>query len=93
MLTALNIYIILSMEVNMQVELSLTLPDNVQVDPDDVKTITVYAMFERGILSSGQAAEILGLSKRTFLENASLHGVSLFQYDENELKEEIEQWR
>jgi len=77
----------------MQVELSLTLPDNVQVDSADVKIITVYALFERGILSSGQAAELLGLSKRTFLENASLHGVSLFQYDENELIEEIEQWQ
>jgi hypothetical protein len=39
------------------------------------------------------AAEILGLSKRIFLENASLHGVSLSQYDENELIEEIEQWQ
>ncbi len=77
----------------MQVELSLTLPDNVQVDSADVKIITVYALFERGILSSGQAAEILGLSKRTFLENAALHGVSLFQYDENELMEELEQWQ
>jgi predicted HTH domain antitoxin len=80
-------------EVKMQVELSLALPDNVQVDSTDVKIITVYALFERGILSSGQAAELLGISKREFLENASSHGVSLFQYDENELIEEIDQWQ
>jgi predicted HTH domain antitoxin len=92
-LTPLGVCIILSPEDKMQVELSLALPDNVEVDSADVKIITVYALFERGILSSGQAAELLGTSKRNFLENASTYGVSLFQYDENELKEEIDQWQ
>jgi len=54
----------------------------------------IYALFEKGILTSGQAAEIVGLSKKNiFLKNAAQYGVSLFQYDENELSEEVSQWQ
>ena len=77
----------------MQVELSLKLPDTVQVTVQYVQTIAIYGLFGQGILTSGQAAELLGISKRTFLESASQYGVSVFQYDENELAEEIEQWQ
>jgi predicted HTH domain antitoxin len=76
----------------MQVELHLKLPDTVQVTSRDVEMITAYALFERGILTSGQAADVLGLSKRAFLENASSYGVSLFQYQKDELTEEIDQY-
>ena len=77
----------------MNVELSLKLPDTIQVSKKDVEMIMIYALFEKGILTSGQAAEIVGLSKKTFLENAAQYGVSLFQYDENELSEEVSQWQ
>jgi len=76
----------------MQVELQLNLPDTVQVTSKDVEMITVYALFERGILTSGQASHLLGLSKRRFLENAHSYRVSLFQYDKGELTEELSQW-
>lgn len=77
----------------MQVEFSLNLPDTVQVTSKDVEMITVYALFEKGILTSGQAAEVLGLSKRAFLESASLFGVSVFQYEKDDLTQELEQWQ
>jgi hypothetical protein len=35
-------------------------------------------LFERGILTSGQAAEIAGITKRAFLENVGKYGVSVF---------------
>lgn len=35
-------------------------------------------LFNKGILSSGQAAELAGLSKREFLESLGQHGVSIF---------------
>lgn len=36
------------------------------------------ALFERDILSSGQAAELAGITKREFIETVGLYGVSVF---------------
>ena len=81
------------MEVIMNVQLSMELPDTLQVSQEDIKMIMIYALFDKGILSSGQAAKILDISKRTFLENAYRFGVTIFQYEDNELEEEITQWQ
>jgi len=35
-------------------------------------------LFEKGVLSSGQAAKLVGISKRQFLENVGRYGVSIF---------------
>lgn len=77
----------------MNVQLSLTLPDTVQFSPKDIKMIMIYALFEKGILSSGQAAKIAGVSKRTFLENSGQYGVSIFQYEPEEMMNEVSQWQ
>jgi predicted HTH domain antitoxin len=76
----------------MNVELKLTLPDTVDLNLEELKTIFIYSLFDRGILSSGQAAEILEISRTAFLENAGKYGVSIFQYDEGELEKELAQW-
>ena len=38
-------------------------------------------LYERGILSAGQAAEVAGLSKRAFIELLGKYGVSVFGYE------------
>lgn len=38
-------------------------------------------LYERGILSAGQAAEMVGLSKRAFVELLGKYGVSVFGYE------------
>jgi predicted HTH domain antitoxin len=48
-------------------------------------------LFDRGALTSGQAAQIAGISKRSFIELVGKYGVSIFQYDEDEFMEELEQ--
>ena len=48
--------------------LTLELPDS--VDVLDVKMQLAAHLFEKGVLSSGQAAKLVGISKREFLENA-----------------------
>jgi len=35
-------------------------------------------LFEKGIMSSGQASDLAGISKRAFLENVGKYGVSIF---------------
>ena len=44
----------------------------------DVKMQVAAILFEKGIISSGQAADLVGISKIEFLENAGKNGVSIF---------------
>ena len=56
--------------------LTLKIPDS--VDEIDVKMQLAAHLFEKGILSSGQAADLAGISKRVFIENVGKYGVSIF---------------
>lgn len=56
--------------------LTLQLPDS--VDEKDVKMQLAAQLFEKGIMSSGQAAELVGISKREFIETVGQYGVSIF---------------
>jgi len=46
-------------------------------------------LFEDGKLSSGQAAEIVGISKRAFIEILGKYNVSIFGYEYEELEEDL----
>ena len=56
--------------------LTLRIPDS--VNETDVKMQLAAHLFEKGILSSGQAADLVGISKRDFLVNVGKYGVSIF---------------
>lgn len=56
--------------------LTFSIPDS--VNEVDVKMQLAAHLFEKGIMSSGQAAELVGISKREFLENVGKYGVSIF---------------
>ena len=56
--------------------LTLQLPDN--VDEKDVKMQLAANLYDKGIMSSGQAANLVGISKREFIETIGQFGVSIF---------------
>ena len=56
--------------------ITINLPEEVELDK--VKMIIAASLFEQGILSSGQAAEIVGITRRKFLEEVGKYGVSIF---------------
>ncbi|MCD4788959.1 MAG: UPF0175 family protein [Bacteroidales bacterium] len=56
--------------------LTLNIPDT--VDEMDVKMQLAAQLFDKGVLSSGQAADIVGITKRQFLEQVGKYGVSIF---------------
>lgn len=64
--------------------LTIELPD--EVDEKEAKMTVVSALFDKGILSSGQAAKLLGISKREFLETVGQYGVSIFGETEEDLR-------
>ncbi len=47
-------------------------------------------LYEKGKLSLGQAAELVGLSKKTFLEVLGSYGVSVFNYSPDNLDGDVE---
>jgi len=56
--------------------LTIELPDN--VDQKDVKMQLAAQLYDKGILTSGQAANLVGVSKKEFIENVGHYGVSIF---------------
>ena len=56
----------------------------------EIKMMIASKLYENGKLSSGQAAEMVGISKRSFVELLGKYDVSLFGYDYNELEEDFE---
>lgn len=56
--------------------LSLQLPD--EVNEKELKMTVAAVLFEKGILSSGQAATLVGITRREFIETVGLYGVSVF---------------
>jgi predicted HTH domain antitoxin len=65
-------------------KLVLDLPDSVDLNEKEAKTMLAAKFYESGKLSLGQAAELAGYSKKTFMELLGNYNVSLFNYDELE---------
>ena len=64
--------------------LTLNIPE--EVDEREVKMAIAAILFDKGVLSSGQAAEFAAVSKRTFIENVGKYGVSIFGETADDLK-------
>lgn len=69
--------------------ITLNLPDNIELDQQEATMILATKLYERGELSSGQAAELAGLSKRTFIELLGRYGVSVFNYPASDLANDV----
>ncbi len=67
--------------------LTLEVPDH--LDEHEAKTLFAAKLYEKGTLSLGQAAEVAGYSKRTFMELLGNYDVSVFEYSESELENDI----
>jgi predicted HTH domain antitoxin len=74
---------------NVTTTLELQLPESVKITAAEIKMIIAARLFDIGELSSGQAAEMAGITKREFIESVGRYGVSIFQYSADELKREL----
>jgi predicted HTH domain antitoxin len=64
--------------------LTIAIPDS--INEMDLKLHIAALLFEKGLLSSGQAADLAGVTKRYFIENAGKYGVSVFGETEEDIK-------
>ena len=69
---------------------TINIPESAEINAFEIQMIVATKLFETGKLSSGQAAEMLGLSKRTFIELLGKYDVSVFGYDFEELEKDLE---
>lgn len=67
----------------------IQIPDSVKINDFELKMLIASKLFEDGKLSSGQASEIVGISKRAFIEILGKYNVSIFGYEYEELEEDL----
>ncbi len=77
----------------MTATVELKLSESVDLSDFDIKMIVAAKLYEMGTLSGGQAAELAGVSKPTFLELLGKYGVSIFGYGAEELEEDLKRLR
>ncbi|MFQ5706090.1 MAG: UPF0175 family protein [bacterium] len=69
--------------------MEIHLPDFVNVETKEIKFILASKLYEEGKLSLGQAAELAGVSKRTFMELLGNYDVSIFNYDAEDIEKDF----
>ena len=69
--------------------LTINLPDSLDSEEFEIKMLLAGQLYERGKVTSGQAAEIVGVSKRTFIEIMGRFGFSIFSDSVEDLTNDI----
>ena len=69
--------------------ITLTIPDYANFDAKEATMLLATSLYERGKLSLGQAAEVAGLTKRTFTELLGHYGVSVFNHPATDIINDI----
>lgn len=67
----------------------MKIPDSVDLKDYDFSMIIASKLYQEAKLSAGQAAEIVGLSKRAFIEMLSRYNVSVFSTSITDLHSDI----
>lgn len=68
----------------------LNIPENVDLKDFDLSMIVASKLYEDAILSAGEAAKMVGLSKRAFIELLGKYNVSIFSKSIPDLHSDIE---
>lgn len=68
---------------------TLNIPDSLDIESSEIAMLVATQLYEQGKLSLGQAAEVVGLTKRTFAELLGKYNVSIFNYPASDLTRDI----
>jgi len=69
--------------------ISINLPDFIDLNEKEIKLLIATKLYEEGKLSLGEAAQLAELSKRAFIEILGRFDVSLFNYNAEELRNDV----
>ena len=70
-------------------KITLNIPENVEIKEFDFIVYVASKLYEDGLVTAGQAAEMAGLSKKSFVEIIGKYGVSLFSQSDEDLLNDI----
>lgn len=70
-------------------KLTINIPDSLELDANEVTLLLAAQLYQSSKLSLGQAAELAGLSKRSFAEILGKFDVSLFNFPIKELARDL----
>lgn len=68
---------------------TLQLPETLDINDQEITMLIASKLYEDGRLSLGQAADLVSLSKRTFMELLGKYGVSVFNFPFSDLSADI----
>jgi predicted HTH domain antitoxin len=71
-------------------KITLNIPENVNLTNFDLTVYVAAKMYEDGLVTAGQASEIVGISKRAFIEILGKYGVSLFSQAPDDMEKDID---
>ncbi|RTQ50204.1 UPF0175 family protein [Hymenobacter gummosus] len=69
--------------------LTLTIPDSLDLSAREAAMLLATRLYEQGKLTLGQAAELAGYSKRTFMELLADYGVSVINHSPDDLARDM----
>jgi predicted HTH domain antitoxin len=69
--------------------ITLNMPDSFNMENREVAMLLASRLYEEGKLSLGQAADVAGLSKRTFAELLGSYNVSIFNFPPSDLSRDV----
>ena len=69
--------------------ITINIPDNFDTDSKYLAMILASSLYEKGKLSLGQAADVAGLTKRTFIELLGNYNVSVFNFNTSDLSKDV----
>lgn len=73
--------------------ITINIPSTADIDDKEARMSLASKLYERGKLSLGQAAELAGYSKETFMELLAEYNVALINHPADELDQDIENAR
>lgn len=70
--------------------IQIQLPDTVSINAQEIQILLAGKLYERGLLSVGQAAQMAGFTKRAFIELLGHYQESVLNYPANDILQDFE---
>lgn len=70
--------------------LQIQLPDSINIETQEIQLLLASRLYEKGLLSIGQAAQMTGFSKRAFMELLGHYQVSVLNYPAEDILQDFE---
>ena len=70
--------------------LQIQLPEFINIEAQEIQLLLASRLYEKGLLSVGQAAQMAGFSKRAFMELLGHYQVSVLNYSAEDITEDFE---